>query len=151
MATSERMQRALERAAEMKAAGSSWEAIAIALQRTVQTVKKWPRVYANEWQVMFGQFEKQFVDEAAAESVLALRKQLRIEKSTLSVRAADKLIRYRISRAKSTPAPPPPNEGMSAEERDLQFTKELEEEARQAAAALAASEFQRGATNIEAV
>ena len=153
MATSERMQRALERAAEMKAAGSSWEAIAIALQRTVQTVKKWPRVYANEWQVMFGQFEKQFVDEAAAESVLALRKQLRIEKSTLSVRAADKLIRYRISRAKSTPAPPP-NEGMSAEERDLQFTKEMEEEARQAertAAALAASEFQRDATNIEAV
>ncbi len=153
MATSVRKARLCERAAEMKAAGSSWEAIAIALQRTVQTVKKWPRVYANEWQVMFGQFEKQFVDEAAAESVLALRKQLRIEKSTLSVQAADKLIRYRISRAKSTSAPPP-NEGMSAEERDLQFTKELEEEARQAertAAALAASEFQRDATNIEAV
>ncbi len=155
MATSVRKARLCERAAEMKAAGSSWEAIATALQRTVQTVKKWPRVYANEWQELFGQFEKQFVDEAAAESVLALRKQLRIEKSTLSVQAADKLIRYRISRAKSTPAPPPPpNEGMSAEERDLQFTKELEEEARQAertAAALAASEFQRDATNIEAV
>ena len=96
MAISERMQRVLERAAEMKAAGSSWEAIANALQRKVQTAKKWSRVYANEWQELFGKFEKQFVDEAAAESVLALRKQLRIEKSTLSVQAADKLIRYRI-------------------------------------------------------
>ena len=133
MAISERMRRVLERMAEMKAAGASWEAIAIALHRKVQTMKKWSRVYANEWQELFGQFEKQYLDEAAAESVLALRKQLRIEESTLSVQAADKLIRYRISRAKSTPAPTA-NEGMSGEERDLLFTKELEEEARQAAA-----------------
>ncbi len=148
MAISLRKQRLRERAAEMKAAGSSWETIATALQRTVQTVKKWPRVYANEWQELFGKFEKQFLDEAAAESVLALRKQLRGEESAVSIRASDKLIRYRISRAKSTT--PTANVVPSAEERDLQFAKELEEESRRAATAQVASEFQRDPTNIEA-
>ncbi len=155
MATSVRKARLCERAAEMKAAGSSWETIATALQRKVETVKKWPRVYANEWQEWFGKFEKQFVDEAAAESVLALRKQLRADEAVVSIHAAEKLIRYRISRAKwttSTPAPTP-TVGMSAEERDLQFARELEEEARQAegaAVSQTASEFQRDPTNIEA-
>ncbi len=151
MAISLRKRRLCERAAEMKAAGSSWEAIATALQRTVQTVKKWPRIHANEWQELFGKFEKQLLDEAAAESVLALRKHLRGEESAVSIRASDKLIRYRISRAKSTTSMA--NVGPSAEERDLQFAKELEEESRRAeraAVAQVASPFQRDSTNIEA-
>ena len=136
MAISERMQRVLERAAEMKAAGSSWEAIANALQRKVQTAKKWSRVYANAWQELFGKFEKQFLDEAAAESVLALRRQLRADEATVSIRAAEKLIRYRISRGNSTPTPTA-NEQLSAEERDLLFANELKVEARQAERAAA--------------
>ena len=131
MATSVRFLHALERAAEMKAAGSSWEAIATALHRKLQTVKQWSRLYANEWQELFAKYEKQLLDEATAESVLALRKQLRADEATVSIQAADKLIRYRISRAKSTPKPTA-NDGPTAEERDLQFAKELEDEARQA-------------------
>ncbi len=136
MAISVRMQRAIHRAADMKAAGSSWEMIAAELQRTVQRVKKWPRVYAIEWQELFGKFEKQFLEEAAAESVLALRKQLRVEAPLVSVQAAEKLIRYRISRAKPTPKPAAKsNKRRNAEERERQFANELDEEARRAAAA----------------
>ena len=138
----------------MKAAGSSWEVIANALHRKVQTVKKWPQVYVYEWQELFGKLEKQFLEEAAAESVLALRKQLRIETSTVSIQAADKLIRYRISRVKSAPPPTATaNVGPSVEERDRLFAKEWEEEvqrAKRAASAEAASNFQRDPTHVEA-
>lgn len=130
MAISERQQRSLERAAELKAGGSSWESIAIVMHRKIHTVKAWPQFYADEWQQLFAKFEKQFLDEATAELVVALRKQLRVEAGTVSIQAADKLIKYRVSCKKSTPKPT--NHVVpTAEERELRFAKELEDEARQ--------------------
>ena len=132
MAISVRLLHVIQRAAEMKASGSSWQSIATASKRTLKTVKEWPQIHADLWQELFAKYEKQFLEEATAESVIALRKQLRADAATVSIQAADKLIKYRVSRGKSTLKSAISPVVTTAEERDRRFAKELREEARQA-------------------
>jgi hypothetical protein len=88
--------RLLLRAAQLRAAGSTWEKVAAHVRRSVNTVQKWPLYYPRRWEALFSRAEQELVDEAAAESVQFLRKQLRSTDVKLVQTAAEKLMTYRV-------------------------------------------------------
>lgn len=69
----------LMQAAELRAGGAKWEAVARALDRALSTVEAWPRRFKERWRAAMRVAEKQAIGEARAESVHVLRKQLRSE------------------------------------------------------------------------
>lgn len=94
----------IARAAELRAAGSSWEVVAREVNRTPATVRRWPTLFARQWEPAFNAAEKAVVAEVAAESVLTLRKQLRSGDEKAGRDAAQKLIQYRVALRKKKPA-----------------------------------------------
>lgn len=95
-----------EAAAELRARGSSWDAAARELERNEKTLRDWAKKFPRQWAAALRRFERQFVREAAAESVLTLRKQLRSEDEKVVRDAAAALIRYATVRSKSVPKKP---------------------------------------------
>jgi hypothetical protein len=96
-------------AAELRAAGSSWETIAAAVGRAVSTVRQWQGCYRDRWTAALRAAEARVATEAAAESVLALRAQLRSPDIAVSRNAARQLIQYRVALDKiETPDPVEP-------------------------------------------
>ena len=67
----------LARAAELRAGGLSWEAVAAKIGRAADTVRRWPTQYPDRWQAVLHAAERRLVSEAGAESVLVLRQLLR--------------------------------------------------------------------------
>lgn len=98
--------RLLAEAAELRAGGSSWEAVAAQVGRAAGTVRRWPTLYRARWAAALRAAEARIATEAAAESVLTLRQQLRSEDHKLSRDAAHKLIQYRVALGKKKPARP---------------------------------------------
>lgn len=88
---------AIARVAELRAAGSAWDAVAREVGRKAETVRKWPRNYPDLWRAAFAEAKKAVVDEVAAESVLKLRQQLRSTDEKTVRDAAQKLIQYRVA------------------------------------------------------
>jgi hypothetical protein len=98
--------RLLAEAAELRAAGSSWETVSAVLGRAVSTVRQWPSAYRDRWTAALRAAEARLATEAAAESVLALRAQLRSKDIEISRTAARQLIQYRVALDKiETPDP----------------------------------------------
>lgn len=64
-------------AARARASGLSWKATAELVKRGVTTVHRWPRKYANEWTRLYEIAQTETQDEAGAEAVGVLRKQMR--------------------------------------------------------------------------
>lgn len=91
---------ALARAAELRAAGSSWEAVAAALNRSADTVRRWPSLYPARWRAALRDAERRLVSEAGAESVLVLRQLLRSDDEKVRRDAARFLIYLRLELAK---------------------------------------------------
>jgi len=87
----------LGRAAEMRAAGTSWEKIGEEVGRAADTVRRWPSIYRIRWQRMFARAEHVLLTEATAEAVLTLRRQLRSEDEKTAREAAQKLVQLRIA------------------------------------------------------
>src|SRR5262245_50016611 len=81
--------RLLATAAELKAGGASWEAVAAKVGRTAATCRRWPTLYPDDWQRLFRDAERQLVVDAGAEAVLVLRALLR---------AADDKVRRDVAR-----------------------------------------------------
>ncbi|QEL15807.1 hypothetical protein [Limnoglobus roseus] len=104
------------RAAELRVRGSSWDAIAKDVGRAEKTVREWVRTYPREWRKAVRDAEGQVAQEATAESVLTLRRQLRSDDEKTSREAAAALIKFAAlkqkprTRAKPTRGPkvPPP-------------------------------------------
>jgi hypothetical protein len=94
----------IAKAAELRAAGSSWEAVAREVGRATETVRKWPAVFPDLWQPAFRDAKKAVVDEVTAESVLKLREQLRSEDEKIVRDAAQKLIQFRVALGKQKAA-----------------------------------------------
>src|SRR5205823_5367444 len=69
----------LSRAAELRAGGSTWDAVAAKLNRSADTVRRWPALDPDRWQAALRAAERRLVAEAGAESVLVLRTLLRSE------------------------------------------------------------------------
>lgn len=90
----------LNRAAELRAAGSTWEAVAAKIHRAADAVRKWPRDYADRWKIALREAERRLVCEAAAESVLVLRTLLRSEDEKVCRDAARSLTDLRLDWSK---------------------------------------------------
>ena len=67
----------LNRAAELRASGAKWNAVAEVLKRSTETVSAWPRRYPDRWRAALKEAESRTLCEASAESVLVLRTLLR--------------------------------------------------------------------------
>ena len=89
-------QELLERAAELRATGASWESIAMAVGRTTETVRRWPRVYRVVWNRRLATAERQIIAQATAEAVAALRQQIRSQDEKIARDAAHKLVQMRM-------------------------------------------------------
>ena len=87
----------INQAAELRAAGSSWEAVAREVGRTLDTVRRWPTLYKSIWKEAIQRAEEQLLTETTAESVFTLRRQLRSEDDKSSRDAAEKLIKFRLA------------------------------------------------------
>jgi hypothetical protein len=90
----------LARAAELRAAGSTWDAVAAKLNRAADTVRRWPILYPDRWQSALRAAERRLVSEAGAESVLVLRTLLRSDDEKVRRDAARFLIYLRLELAK---------------------------------------------------
>ena len=95
----------IQRAAELRAGGASWEMVATDVERAVATVRRWPAEYPAIWKRAFRIAEQQLLTDATAESVLTLRKQLRSEDEKSSRDAAQKLIQFRMAKTKLKKSP----------------------------------------------
>ncbi|HET6572972.1 MAG TPA: hypothetical protein VFG68_05165 [Fimbriiglobus sp.] len=106
MSRSKPSDRLFAEAAELRAAGSSWEVVAAQVGRAARTVRRWPTLYRARWAAALRAAEARIATEAAAESVLTLRQQLRSEDGKVSRDAAHKLIQYRVALGKKKVARP---------------------------------------------
>lgn len=109
----------LVRAAELRAGGSKWEAVAQALNRAVDTVSAWPRRYPERWQAAMTAAERQTIGDASAESVHVLRTQLRSKDEKVAHAAARSLTQLRSNRMKTDRAAEGDSAAASPDAEDL--------------------------------
>lgn len=93
----------LEKAAEARAQGLSWVGVGKTVNRSAERVRQWPRDYPRRWFAALKRFEKDILQNAAAESVNTLRNQLRVKDERMKQNAAVNLLRHE-SRRKPRPA-----------------------------------------------
>jgi hypothetical protein len=92
----------------MRAGGASWPAVGKAVGRSAATVGRWPCFYAARWAEYLAEASTDLLNEAAAESLLVLRRQLRSKSELASRDAAGKIIRFHTAtRAKDQTLPAP--------------------------------------------
>jgi hypothetical protein len=115
------MRKQLEQAADLRARGVTWEAIAQVLNCKLETCRDWPNRYADEWRRLLGQSDRQHQRDAQAEGRRVLRELVRAEDAKTKLRAACRL--YAPTTAKSRRTKPP---AMTAADRDMaMFISEL--------------------------
>lgn len=90
----------LRAAAELRAAGRSWEAVASELGRKPDTCRKWPAAYPEVWADLLRRAEDQAAREAGAEARTMLRKLLRSEAEKTSLSAAQALLKTQPAKRK---------------------------------------------------
>lgn len=88
------------RAAEQRAGGATWEAVAKEVHRAASTVRRWPRRYADRWTTALLQAERRMASQADCESVLTLRKLLLSQDEKVRWHAAKCLVARRLERDK---------------------------------------------------
>ncbi|HEY1377642.1 MAG TPA: phage terminase large subunit [Gemmataceae bacterium] len=71
--------RLLAAAADLRAAGASWDAVADRLHRSPDTCRRWPARFPAVWADLYRQAERRQAAEARAEATNILRNQLRHE------------------------------------------------------------------------
>jgi transposase len=99
------------RAAELRAAGASWETIAKEVNRAERTVYRWQRKFAERWAEALVQAERRMTAQADCESVRTLRGLLMSKDEKVRWHAAKSLINRRVDRDKidlKTPLPTKP-------------------------------------------
>lgn len=99
------------RAAELRAAGATWQTIATEVNRHERIVRGWQRKFAERWADALIQAERRMTAQADCESVLTLRKLLLSQDEKVRWHAAKALIARRVDRDKidlKTPAPTQP-------------------------------------------
>ena len=87
-------------AAELRAGGAAWDAVAAKVGRAMNTVRQWPTAYPARWKKALHAAEQQQLADATAESVHTLRRQLRSADEKSSRDAATKLIQFRVALGK---------------------------------------------------
>ncbi|MSR53759.1 MAG: hypothetical protein EXS09_10785 [Gemmataceae bacterium] len=87
-----RLQRPVERAAELRVSGLSWPQVAQKMCRNVKTIQEWQRYYPEHWKQLVETARQAQADEGADEAVSVLRNQLRGEEYKVTQVAARELI-----------------------------------------------------------
>jgi Homeodomain-like domain len=88
--------RAVETAAELRAAGHSWAHIAAAVRRSKKTVQRWPQRYADAWNRAAAETRRDLRFGAGGEGLAALRDLLRSENERTRRDAARDLVHLSI-------------------------------------------------------
>jgi hypothetical protein len=83
----------LRTAAELRAAGLSWEVVAGRVGRAAATCSRWPSRYADLWRSVFREAVRQSEQESAIEARATLRKMLRGEDDRQKLTAAQQLLK----------------------------------------------------------
>jgi len=99
----------LQRAAEMRANGATWDAVAKALKRSPDTVRGWPRLHAERWAAALEYAKAQTLEEASAETLHTLRHQLRSPDEKIANQAARSVTQLQLGLLKSRPSAPEPD------------------------------------------
>jgi hypothetical protein len=92
---SSRTRQALEEAAELRAAGATWETIAGQLQRQKNVVSRWQNYYAEEWEQLLRDAEERTSRHANNEARNSLRIALRSLDAKERLAAAKQLAHMR--------------------------------------------------------
>ena len=100
-----RTRRDMETAAELRAAGATWDTAAVQVGRQPNVLIRWARVYREEWDRLCREAERRWSQPATAESRGVLRALLRCQVSRIRLSIADKLTR-RWLELKAKAAPP---------------------------------------------
>ena len=99
---SSKTRRDMELAAELRAAGATWENIAEKLKRHPNLVIRWASVYRDEWERLLREAEARGARLTTGESRSAMRILLRHKSSKVRIRAVDQLTKLlRAERAGS--------------------------------------------------
>ncbi len=110
---SSRTLRDMETAADLRAAGATWETAAEQTGRQPNLLIRWARVYHDQWEQLLREAEERLSRHASNESRSVLRKLLRAKSSRIRLTAADKLTRH-WHEEKAKEAPPDPHVDRSA-------------------------------------
>jgi len=104
---SQRTRRDMETAAELRAAGATWESIGVELRRQPTLIIRWARVYRDDWERMLQEAEERWAHLVTNESRSVLRNLLRSDSERVRMSAAEKLARYWLEqRAQKAPSDP---------------------------------------------
>jgi hypothetical protein len=66
-------------AAELRAGGTPWEAVAARVKRRPDTCRRWPDEYPDDWRQAYAEAERRMLADAGSEAVLVMRRLLRSE------------------------------------------------------------------------
>src|SRR5262249_49541177 len=110
-------------AADLRAVGASWAAVAEKVQRSPETCRTWPRLYPEAWRRLLAQAEDRLTEEAGGEARTYLRKLLRSEDERIVLGAGKLLLGVRTARrAVEDRIDPPPEQDLREH---LEFVKYL--------------------------
>jgi hypothetical protein len=87
----------LKAAATLRAAGSSWAIVGREMNRRPETVKRWPLFAPKKWRKYFEQASRELARDVTAESVCALRTDLRGKDDKARRDSATKLLRFGLT------------------------------------------------------
>ncbi len=95
----------MELAAELRAAGATWETIGEKLKRHPNLVIRWTSLYREDWQRLSREAEARIAQQGTNESRAAMRLMLRHKNSKVRIRAVDQLTKLlRAEQARAKPA-----------------------------------------------
>jgi hypothetical protein len=82
-------------AATLRAEGRTWQAIGEEVNRSADTVRRWPDHYPDAWDRIYRVAESRMIAEAATEARTTLRVMLRAKRGKYRISAAQSLLRSR--------------------------------------------------------
>ena len=81
----------IERAAQLRAIGQTWDQIGRKMRRSSNDIRRWPKRFPEFWDKVISESRRLAVDEARDEGVTALRSLLRSEDEKVKCSASTKL------------------------------------------------------------
>lgn len=90
----------LRLAAELRAGGHTWDAVAARLRRSPETVRRWPAQYPDRWRDATQHAERRLAAYADGESVAILRQLLQSKDERMRWHAARALVLLRLELAR---------------------------------------------------
>ena len=116
-----RMLKRLEEAADLRARGVAWEAIAQVVNCKLEICRDWPKRYPADWRRLLRRAVRQHQHDGNAEGLRTLRELVRAKDEKTKLRAASRL--YAPTTGKSRRSNPP---AMTAVDREMAiFISEL--------------------------